>query len=474
MLFRSVLERYSYDPFGKTRNLNGSDIASATTMPAPSVRRGFTGHEMMPEFAGGLIHMNGRIYDPNLGRFMTADPNIQSAGYSQSYNRYSYGFNNPLSGTDPSGYSFNLFDPANLLPDSGGWLNPGSSQWDALHGAIQNWAKNPIDNFNLYALERAMPGRATMDNFMISHEWAMDLGHVALAFASAFCYAGAAACYAAMEAHVAGYMTWLGGGSHEDAFGNMIEAGAIAFVSASANYAIGQGFNTNGATVSLGTRIGNVLAHAALGCAMAEAGGGKCGAGALSGAITAGVDQIQTGSFAGGFAMAMVAGCAGSAAGGGSCSRGAASSALIYLYNKCGAGQCTLRGMDKGFSSYVDGLYQSSRQALAISGALGTNEQNAALAAAQTVSDALDFAASHPGDIAEAICIVCMSLSEEQTYVLQVQMGTRLATGGVVTVGLGGVPGVGLAGAAIYGNMIGAARVGGGYVDIIRAGHFGQ
>ena len=73
-----------------------------------------------------------------------------------------------------------------------------------------------------------------------------------------------------------------------------------------------------------------------------------------------------------------------------------------------------------------------------------------------------------------ATCIVCMSLSEEQTYALQVQMGTRLATGGVVTVGLGGVPGVGLAGAAIYGNMIGAARVGGGYVDIIRAGYFGQ
>ena len=304
-------------------------------MPAPSVRRGFTDHEMLPEFAGGLIHMNGRIYDPNLGRFMTADPHVQFAGYSQSYNRYSYILNNPLGGTDPSGF-FNLLDPAGILPDSGGWLNPGSSQWDDLQGAIQNWAKNPIDNFNVYALERAMPGRATMDNFMLSHEWAMDLGHVALAFASAFCYAGAAACYAAMEAHVAGYTTWLAGGSHEDAFGNMIEAGAIAFVSASANYAIGQGFNINGANVSPGTRIGNVLAHAALGCAMAEAGGGKCGAGALSGAITAGADQINTGSFSGGFAMAMVAGCAGSAAGGGSCSRGAASSALIYLYNANG------------------------------------------------------------------------------------------------------------------------------------------
>lgn len=99
-----VLERYSYDPFGKTRNLNGSDIAYSATMPAPSVRRGFTDHEMLPEFAGGLIHMNGRIYDPNLGRFMTADSVIPDPDDSQSYNRYSYVFNNPLTMTDPDGH----------------------------------------------------------------------------------------------------------------------------------------------------------------------------------------------------------------------------------------------------------------------------------------------------------------------------------------------------------------------------------
>ena len=98
-----VLERYSYDPFGKTRNLNGSDIAYSATMPAPSVRRGFTDHEMLPEFAGGLIHMNGRIYDPNLGRFMTADFVIPNGEHTESYNRYSYVFNNPLSLTDPDG-----------------------------------------------------------------------------------------------------------------------------------------------------------------------------------------------------------------------------------------------------------------------------------------------------------------------------------------------------------------------------------
>ena len=100
----SVIERYSYDAFGKARNLNGSDIASAAVMPTPSVRRGFTGHEMLPEFSGGLIHMNGRIYDPNLGRFMTADSVIPDADDSQSYNRYSYVFNNPLTMIDPDGH----------------------------------------------------------------------------------------------------------------------------------------------------------------------------------------------------------------------------------------------------------------------------------------------------------------------------------------------------------------------------------
>ena len=50
--------------------------------------------------------MNGRIYDPTLGRFLQADPFIQAPINSQSYNRYSYVLNNPLSYTDPSGYFF--------------------------------------------------------------------------------------------------------------------------------------------------------------------------------------------------------------------------------------------------------------------------------------------------------------------------------------------------------------------------------
>ena len=69
--------------------------------------RGFTGHEMLD--AVGIIHMNGRIYDPRLGRFMQADPVIQFPDYSQSRNRYSYVLNNPLAYTDPTGYIIPIF-----------------------------------------------------------------------------------------------------------------------------------------------------------------------------------------------------------------------------------------------------------------------------------------------------------------------------------------------------------------------------
>lgn len=46
---------------------------------------------------------NGRIYDPILGRMLSPDKYIQDPLSSQSYNRYSYVWNNPLRYTDPSG-----------------------------------------------------------------------------------------------------------------------------------------------------------------------------------------------------------------------------------------------------------------------------------------------------------------------------------------------------------------------------------
>jgi hypothetical protein len=43
------------------------------------------------------------MYDPLIARMMAPDNYIQAGGFTQSYNRYSYVWNNPLKFTDPSG-----------------------------------------------------------------------------------------------------------------------------------------------------------------------------------------------------------------------------------------------------------------------------------------------------------------------------------------------------------------------------------
>lgn len=63
--------------------------------------RGFTGHEWLPWF--NLYNMNGRLYDPLVGRFLSPDNNVQMPDYTQNFNRYSYALNNPLKYTDPDG-----------------------------------------------------------------------------------------------------------------------------------------------------------------------------------------------------------------------------------------------------------------------------------------------------------------------------------------------------------------------------------
>ncbi|OZY85574.1 hypothetical protein CBP51_00530 [Cellvibrio mixtus] len=98
----------NFDAWGARRNGENWLTAfalgsiSLTGLDQPLTRRGYTGHEMLDDH--GLIHMNGRIYDQKLARFMQADPFIQAALNTQSFNRYSYLFNNPLNATDPSGY----------------------------------------------------------------------------------------------------------------------------------------------------------------------------------------------------------------------------------------------------------------------------------------------------------------------------------------------------------------------------------
>ena len=98
-----VVERMAYEPFGKRRQANGLTDASGT-LSTPT-DRGYTEHEHMDEV--GLINMNGRVFDPALGRFLSPDPLVQDPLDAQSFNRYAYLQNNPLWATDPSGYEGN-------------------------------------------------------------------------------------------------------------------------------------------------------------------------------------------------------------------------------------------------------------------------------------------------------------------------------------------------------------------------------
>lgn len=103
----TVVQRLSYDAFGKRRGAAtwaGALSAGDWTSIAAITHRAFTFHEQLDNV--DLVHMNGRVYDPNIGRFISADPFIQAPLMSQSLNRYSYVMNNPLSLIDPSGYSW--------------------------------------------------------------------------------------------------------------------------------------------------------------------------------------------------------------------------------------------------------------------------------------------------------------------------------------------------------------------------------
>ena len=101
----NIVEEFSFDAWGKRRPPNLETLLESpvfTELSSTITNKGFTGHEQMDGV--GLIHMNGRVYDADIGRFISADPFVQDHTNLQALNRYSYVQNNPLSYTDPSGY----------------------------------------------------------------------------------------------------------------------------------------------------------------------------------------------------------------------------------------------------------------------------------------------------------------------------------------------------------------------------------
>ena len=117
-----VIYEQAFDSWGRYRN--PYDWSFNDIPESPTWLRGYTGHclsrsifsmfsyeiensskitigEHLPHF--DLINMNGRVYDPILGRMLSPDRFVPDPLSSQGYNRYSYVLNNPLRYTDPSG-----------------------------------------------------------------------------------------------------------------------------------------------------------------------------------------------------------------------------------------------------------------------------------------------------------------------------------------------------------------------------------
>jgi RHS repeat-associated protein len=188
----SIVLKMSFDAFGLRRNpasWSGNPSPSDWSNIAAMTHRGFTGHEMLDNV--GLVHMNGRVYDPTIGRFLSADPNIQAPFLSQSLNRYSYVMNNPLSYADPTGYFLggffhslfrflNAFSRFLILPTAG----------------------------HFFEAVKAQPGQRQVDQFIVSHKWAYQIGEVAASIATSWGYGFGGAVWASYYTYVQTGSEW--------------------------------------------------------------------------------------------------------------------------------------------------------------------------------------------------------------------------------------------------------------------------
>ncbi|MFN8753953.1 MAG: RHS repeat domain-containing protein, partial [Burkholderiales bacterium] len=279
-------EFLGYDAWGKRRNANGQDNNIAAWVGLSSkTDRGYTGHEHIDDI--GLIHMNGRLYDPITGRMMSADPIIQAPYFLQNYNRYSYVMNNPLSLTDPSGFSW--------------W-----TRWRKPILAIAvAWAIGPAGF------------------------WSQTGGIMGNAFAS----------------------TMAAGFAAGGIMGGNIESAIQGAFSAALFYGVGELSGAHeaaaaGRSMTGAEHLAQTLGHAAVGCAQSSVAGGSCGQGALSAGFAAAAGPMLPGAeiSAARFVSRMIVGGVASRLGGGSFESGATSAAFAYLFNELGGRKLTEKG----------------------------------------------------------------------------------------------------------------------------------
>ena len=265
----NVLEQYFYTAFGKPMKLQGESLVQARLPMA----RGYTGHEMLPSL--DIVQMGGRIYDPNLARFLQADPFIQAPRNLQNYNRYSYVLNNPFTYTDPSGYFLsNVFKPFKKLVR--GVIRAAAKVFGA---KFVNWVGTAISTYFggpagaaawTYEFNRAMGAsstgalRAAVGAYITTYIGGKNFNNPVKHFIA--------------NATAGGVSAKLQGGN----FGN-------GFWSAGLNSAVGGGNYT-------GNPVVNVVIAAAIGGTISEITGGKFSNGAYSAAFHAILQQDWEGS----------------------------------------------------------------------------------------------------------------------------------------------------------------------------------
>jgi RHS repeat-associated protein len=112
----ATIANASFSAYGTRRGAATWSGAPANASVLDGVtRQGYTFQTALG--LSGLNHMKGRVQDAFAGRFLSPDPYVSQPVDTQSYNRYAYVQNNPLTYTDPSG-----FTPGTTTPSSSGTL----------------------------------------------------------------------------------------------------------------------------------------------------------------------------------------------------------------------------------------------------------------------------------------------------------------------------------------------------------------